>query len=186
MPWPFWVENISISYKYFFYLSVSAGLMLWPFWSTLALGSPCYNPVLPRVPLRSPLPMPFIKYLPQWEYSSHSAAHLSSLDIFDVLGFWNPARLKHKMGLIKRRRVYEHAQNAQIHAILHMRKVSSGHLLSSEIVYSIQLFSLQTSKTLIRLCGCAGWSGPSLSIYARRHVFAWCNQKRSSVVSIFP
>ena len=26
---------------------------------------------------------------------------------------------------------------------------------------------------MIRLRGCAGWSGPSLSAYARRHVFAW-------------
>ena len=28
-------------------------------------------------------------------------------------------------------------------------------------------------KGLIRLCGCAGWSRPSLSAYAWRHVFAW-------------
>ena len=28
-------------------------------------------------------------------------------------------------------------------------------------------------KALIRLCGCRGWSGPSLSAYAWRHIFAW-------------
>ena len=28
-------------------------------------------------------------------------------------------------------------------------------------------------KARIRLRGCAGWSGPSLSAFARRHVFSW-------------
>ena len=35
-----------------------------------------------------------------------------------------------KCGHVKWKRVFEHAQNVQIHIILHMRKVSSGHLLS--------------------------------------------------------
>ena len=35
----------------------------------------------------------------------------------------------------------------------------------------IQWFRLRTGKALIRLCGCAGWSGPSLFAYARRHGF---------------
>ena len=30
--------------------------------------------------------------------------------------------------------------NMQIHIILHMRKVSSGHLLSTEAIYGIQWF----------------------------------------------
>ena len=37
----------------------------------------------------------------------------------------------------------------------------------------LQWFCLRTAKVLIRLQGCAGWSGPSLSAYARRQVFAW-------------
>ena len=30
-----------------------------------------------------------------------------------------------------------------------------------------------TGKALIRLCECAGRSGPSLSAYDERHIFAW-------------
>ena len=51
--------------------------------------------------------------------------------------------------------------------------VSSNYLLSIETFYSIQRFCLRTAKALVRLRGCAGWSGPSLSVYARRHVFVW-------------
>ena len=39
--------------------------------------------------------------------------------------------------------------------------------------YSTQWFYKRTVKVLIRLHGCAHWSWPSLSAYARRHVFAW-------------
>ena len=53
----------------------------------------------------------------------------------------------------------------------HMRKVSSGHLFSIEIFYSIQWFCLRTVKALIRLH--AVWSGPSLSAYTRKLIFAW-------------
>ena len=37
-----------------------------------------------------------------------------------------------------KKNVFEHAQNVRILIILHMRKVSSGHLLSIETLYSIQ------------------------------------------------
>ena len=50
-------------------------------------------------------------------------------------------------------------KNVLIHFILHMRKVSSGPLLSIEIFCGIQSFSLRTANTLIRL-----------SAYAGRHV----------------
>ena len=33
------------------------------------------------------------------------------------------------MGRVKRKRAFEHAQNVQNHIILHLRKVSAGHLL---------------------------------------------------------
>ena len=39
--------------------------------------------------------------------------------------------------------------------ILHIHKVSSGHLLSNETFYSILRFYLRTAKAPIRLCGCA-------------------------------
>ena len=65
-----------------------------------------------------------------------------------------------------------HAQNMRIHIILRMRKISSGSLLSIDTFYSIQWFWKRTAKVLIRLHGCAGWSGPSLSTYAQRHVIA--------------
>ena len=64
------------------------------------------------------------------------------------------------------------AHNVRVHIILYMRKVSTGHLLSNETFYSSQWFCLRTVKALIRLCGCAGWSGPSQSAYARTHVFS--------------
>ena len=78
-----------------------------------------------------------------------------------------PGRPCHNMGRVKRRSAFEHAQNAPIHIILHMRKVLSGHLLSTEIFCSIKWFSLQTAKAQIRLRGCAVWSGPLLSAYTK-------------------
>ena len=43
------------------------------------------------------------------------------------------------MGRVKRKQsAFEHAQSVQIHIALHMRRVSSAHLLSIETVYSIQ------------------------------------------------
>ena len=74
---------------------------------------------------------------------------------------------------VKRKRSVEHAQNMCIHIIRCMRKVSSGPLLSSYTFYSIQWFRLRAVKALIRVRGCAGWSGPSLSAYARIDVFEW-------------
>ena len=38
----------------------------------------------------------------------------------------------YQMGRVKRKSVFEHAQNVRIPIILHMRKVSSGHLLYIE------------------------------------------------------
>ena len=52
------------------------------------------------------------------------------------------------------------------------RKVSSWHLLPNWNILSIKWFCLRTAKALIRLRGCAGWSGPSLTAYARRRIFA--------------
>ena len=76
------------------------------------------------------------------------------------------------MGGIKRKSVFEHAQNMRIHKSC-ISAISSGQVLSIETFYSIQWFCLRTAKALIRLRGCAGWSGPSLSAYVQRHVFAW-------------
>ena len=45
--------------------------------------------------------------------------------------------------------------------------VSSGPLLSIHTFFSMQCFCKRTRKAVIRLRGCAGWSGPSLSAYAR-------------------
>ena len=73
------------------------------------------------------------------------------------------------LGPVKRKSSFEHAQNVWIHIIMHSCAVSFGHLLSTGTrFYSIQRFCLRTEKALIRLCGCAGWSGPSLSAYAQR------------------
>ena len=68
---------------------------------------------------------------------------------------------------------FKHAQNVWIHIILYVRKVLSGQLLSIETFHSIQWLCLRTAKAQIRLYIHAGWSGPSLSACARRHVFAW-------------
>ena len=62
------------------------------------------------------------------------------------------------MDRVMQKSTFEHAQNVQIHITLHMRKASSGHLLSAEAIYSNKWFCLQTTKAMIRLRGCAGWS----------------------------
>ena len=62
----------------------------------------------------------------------------------------------HDFGRVKRKgEPFKYAQNARIHIIPHMRKVSSEHLLSIETVYSIQRFCFRTEKAQIRLCGSA-------------------------------
>ena len=53
----------------------------------------------------------------------------------------------------------------------HACAVSSGHLLTIDTFYNIQWLWQRTTNVLIRLCACAGWSGPSLPAYTRRHVF---------------
>ena len=71
--------------------------------------------------------------------------------------------------LSSKKKAFEHAQKVQTRIILHMCKVSSMHLLFIETFYSIQWFCLWTAKALIRLHGCTGWSGSSLSTYTWRH-----------------
>ena len=64
--------------------------------------------------------------------------------------------------------------NVRIHIILRMHRVSSVSLLSIYIFGSIQRFCWRTAKILIELSVRKGWSGPILSVYARRHILAWC------------
>ena len=58
------------------------------------------------------------------------------------------------MGHVKRKSAFEHAQNVRIHIILHMCKVSSGHLLPIEPFCRIQWFCSRTAMTQSRLCVC--------------------------------
>ena len=55
------------------------------------------------------------------------------------------------MGRIKLVSAFEHVQNALMQIILHMRKVSSGSLLSISSFYGTQSFFQQTVKVWIRL-----------------------------------
>ena len=76
-----------------------------------------------------------------------------------------------ELGQVKRKCTFEHAQNTQMQIILRMRKVSSGPWFSIHTLCSIQLGCKRTLKVLIRLQGCVGWPGPSLSAYVRRQAF---------------
>ena len=53
------------------------------------------------------------------------------------------------MGHVKQKSAFEHAQNVRNHIILHMCRVSSGHLLSIHTFYGIQWFCLRTAKAQI-------------------------------------
>ena len=64
-------------------------------------------------------------------------------------------------------------QKAQIQIILRMRRVLTWAMLSSLTSCSVHWFCKRTVKVLFSLCGCPGWSGTSLSAFARRHIFAW-------------
>ena len=44
--------------------------------------------------------------------------------------------MQSNMGRAKQKSAFEHEQKVRIHIILHMRKVSSGHLLSIDAFYS--------------------------------------------------
>ena len=50
---------------------------------------------------------------------------------------------------------------------------ASSGICSTLKHYSIQWFWLQIAKALIRLHECAVWSGPLLSGYAWKYIFAW-------------
>ena len=85
----------------------------------------------------------------------------------------------HDFGRVKRKgEPFKYAQNARIHIIPHMRKVSSEHLLSIETVYSIQRFCFRTENAQIRVWGSAGWSGPSLSARTNTNsTYSWKGRK---------
>ena len=72
------------------------------------------------------------------------------------------------------------AQTVQIQIILHMYKIS--RLCSSSIFYTFQWFCKRTVKAQISLHRCAGWSGPSLSAHAQRHVFTWHSPYSENIV----
>ena len=79
------------------------------------------------------------------------------------------------LGRVERKIAFEHAQSAQILIILHMRKVSSGLLLFINTVFfneeqKPRWYNIYTDAQVDDINGCAGWSRPSLSAYARRHV----------------
>ena len=80
-------------------------------------------------------------------------------------------RLKN-IGRVKRKKCIRACARCAEDIILSMLKVSSGPLLSIDSFYSVKWCKQRTAKALIRLRICAVWSGPSLSAYARRHVFA--------------
>ena len=92
------------------------------------------------------------------------------------------SHVEYHMDCVKRKGVFKHARNSKIQIILRMRNVSSGHLLSFHTFCSIQWFCWRTVKTLIRLRGCAVWSGSSLSAYARKLIFAWRGQSTCSSI----
>ena len=68
-----------------------------------------------------------------------------------------------QMRLVKRNIASEHAQNARMHIILRMRKVSTGHLLSFHTFCEPNDSVSGKWFDLTRLRGCAGWSRLSLS-----------------------
>ena len=52
------------------------------------------------------------------------------------------------MAHVKRKSAFEHVQNVQIQIILHMRKISTGRLLSIQAFFSIQYFCKRTDQGL--------------------------------------
>ena len=61
----------------------------------------------------------------------------------------------HKMGRVKRKRAFGHAQKVQIHSILRMCRVSSGLSFAIDTFYSIHCCWQLTAKVVIRLRICA-------------------------------
>ena len=69
---------------------------------------------------------------------------------------------QHHLGIIKQKSASEHAQNVRIHIILHMPKVSAGHLLSIETFY--------TKYPIILF---ADSEGPDQTAWMRRLIWAF-------------
>ena len=83
------------------------------------------------------------------------------------------ARGRHKMSHITRKCVFGFSTRldsnwpAQLQRLVKRLEISA--IASTGIILSTQ----RTTKALIRLRGCAGWSAPLLFAYSIRHVFAW-------------
>ena len=78
------------------------------------------------------------------------------------------------MGRVKRKKCLRAcAKCADSHYPTYAQRLIRAFALHWNI-FSSKWFCLRIAKALIRLRGCAGWSGPSLSAYAWRHgLFAW-------------
>ena len=96
------------------------------------------------------------------------------LHFFQAYTIWNVGY----MGSIKRKSAFEHACADSDYPVQACSNYPSGPLFSSHTYCGIQWFCKRTVKALVRLRGCAGWSGPSLSAYAWRQVFAWHGQSQ--------
>ena len=93
-------------------------------------------------------------------------------------------RVEYQLCRVKRKRTFEHAQNVPIHFIRHMHKTHRAFTFI-DTFYSIQCLCLRTTKALIRIRGCAGWFGLSMSTYAQRYLYACeanCRQESNCAV----
>ena len=78
----------------------------------------------------------------QFLHESHVFSNISQIlsksDELMEQGNGELPKVREKVSVKQKVSVFEHAQNEQIHVILHMRRVLSGHLLSIATSYSVQ------------------------------------------------
>ena len=87
--------------------------------------------------------------------------HNSSVYSDDIAG-WSGPYWSHVMRNVGKMPL-SHIQTDTLQMSVRIRAVWSGHSLLVDICYSIRWLNKRTTKALISLNKCAGWSGPALS-----------------------
>ena len=110
-----------------------------------------------------------------YKWNKHIVTHNQRYRLHQKLGrglTWHLARIINEPGHSKsENNAFEHVQNVRIHIILHMRQVSSGHLLSIETFYSIQWYTMIFFFFFFFIF--AGSEGPNQTARMRRLIWAF-------------
>ena len=110
---------------------------------------------------------PFSKFLPALQ-QRHQVAHLNLQD--PVMSIWKAYII---WAMLTRKPVFRVSDQVRLKLACSATEASMRLEILVTETWDITLSRQETTKALIRLRGCAGWSAPLLFAYDIRHVFSW-------------